>query len=525
MSLSLCFQMAITAADKASDIAKAAERAQRRGDVLQAFVLYSRAAELDPLNLEYQLRKNALQAKPGFVQAAAQEPDADVEVEAPQALQDPVVLADPLEDSRTALPPATLKGSPEKKSFNLKGDARTVFEQVASAFGIQVVFEAGYEPGTTFSYRLDSVGFADALRTLEQVSGSFVVPVNDHLALVVRDTPQKRTEVGPSMTISIPIPERLSVQDAQEIVTAVQQTMEIRKASVDALRRTVILRDSVSKVLAAKLLFGQLSKFRAQIEVEVEVLSVTKNSSLAYGLALPTSAALVDFSSVFQNSPTALLSGLTTIFTFGGGKTLMGLGTTNASVFATVSRSSANTILRSEVVSVDGQPATLHIGDRYPIITSQYVGSTAGTTGTVYAPPPTITFEDLGLVLKITPSVHSQGEVSLDVEADYKLLGAGSSNGIPVVSERKFTGKVRLENGQWAVIAGLMQESNGDTRTGIPGLMDLPWIGRFLRSNTISHNSAQLVIVLKPHLLDSPPWEDVNPPLWVGSDSRPLSVF
>jgi hypothetical protein len=98
------------------------------------------------------------------------------------------------------LPPATLKGSPEKKSFNLKGDARTVFEQVASAFGIQVVFEAGYEPGTTFSYRLDSVGFADALRTLEQVSGSFVVPVNDHLALVVRDTPQKRTEVGPYKT-------------------------------------------------------------------------------------------------------------------------------------------------------------------------------------------------------------------------------------------------------------------------------------------------------------------------------------
>ncbi len=524
LSLSLCFQMVAAAADKASDIAKAAERAQRRGDVLQAFVLYSRAAELDPLNVEYQLRKNALEAKPGFVQAAALEQDADVEAATPESLQDPEVLADPIDDSRTALPPATLKGSLEKKSFNLKGDARTIFEQVASAFGIQVVFEAGYEPGTSFSYRLDSVGFADALRTLEQVSGSFVVPVNDHLAMVVRDTPQKRTEVGPAMTISIPIPERLSVQDAQEIVTAVQQTMEIRKASVDALRRTVILRDSVSKVLAAKLLFGQLSKLRAQIEVEVEVLSVTKNSSLGYGLALPTSVSVVDFSSVFQNSPT-LVSGVTNFLTFGGGKTLMGLGITSASVFATVSRSSANSILRSEIVSVDGQPATLHIGDRYPIVTSEYVGSTAGTVGTVYAPPPTITFEDLGLVLKITPSIHSQGEVSLDVEADYKLLGAGSSNGIPVVSERKFTGKVRLEDGQWAVIAGLMQESNGDTRTGIPGLADLPWIGRFLRGNTISHNSAQLVIVLKPHLLDLPPWEDVNPPLWVGSDSRPLSVF
>ena len=99
----------------------------------------------------------------------------------------------------------------------------------------------------SFPFRLDSVGFAEALRTLEQVSNSFVVPVNEHLALVVRDTPQKRTEVGPAMTIAIPIPERLSVQDAQEIITAVQQTMEIRRASVDALRRNVILRDALAK--------------------------------------------------------------------------------------------------------------------------------------------------------------------------------------------------------------------------------------------------------------------------------------
>ena len=97
------------------------------------------------------------------------------------------MLTDSISDSRDALPPATLKGSPEKKSFNIRGEARTVFEQVASAFGIQVVFEADYQPTAAFLFRLDSVGFADAFRTLELVSNSFVVPVNEHLALVVRD--------------------------------------------------------------------------------------------------------------------------------------------------------------------------------------------------------------------------------------------------------------------------------------------------------------------------------------------------
>ncbi len=523
MGLVLALQTLARAEDSAQDLAKAAEREAKRGDTLQAFLLYSRAAALDPSNAQYQLRKNALEAKPNFVQSAAPEPEEKAPVSADFIEPDP--LADTSDDRRTPLAPAALKGSLEKKNFNLKGDARTVFEQVASAFGIQVVFEADYPAGTPFLFHLDSVGFADAFRTLEQVTNSFVVPVNERLALVVRDTPQKRTEVGPAMTVAIPIPERLSVQDAQEIVTAVQQTMDIRRASVDGLKRIVLLRDGVSKVMAARLLFAQLSKLRAQVSVEVEVLSVSKASTLNYGVTLPTSTVLLDFSNVFGNSVMGSVMNFASFFAFGGGKTLLGLGTVNAGIFAMVSRTAAETVLRSEIVSLDGQAATLHIGDRYPIITSQYVGSTAGTTGTVYAPPPTITFEDLGLVLKVTPTVHGDGEVSLDVDAEYKLLGAGSSNGIPVISSSKLQGKVRLEDGQWAVIAGLNSETKSDTRTGILGLADLPIIGRFLRNNTISKNSSQFLIVLKPHLLALPPWEDATPTLWVGTESKPLSVF
>lgn len=523
MGLLLVLQTLGRAEESAQDLAKAAEREVKRGDTLQAFLLYSRAAALDPSNAQYQLRKNALEAKPNFVQLAAPEPEADAPVSADFVDQDPTV--DTSDDHRTPLAPATLKASSEKRNFDLRGDARTVFEQVGSVYGIQVVFEADFPTGTPFRFRLDSTGFADAFRTLEAVTNSFVIPVNDRLALVVRDTPQKRTEMGPAMSVAIPIPERLSVQDAQEIVTAVQQTMDIRRAAVDGLKRTVLLRDGVSKVMAARALFAQLSRLRAQVSVEVDVLSVSKQSSVNYGLQLPNSSTLLDFSSVFGNSPLAGIGNFASFFAFGGGKTLLGLGVANANIFGTVSRSSADNVLRSEIVALDGQAATLHIGDRYPIVTSEYVGSTAGTSGTVYAPPPTITFEDLGLVLKVTPTVHGDGEVSLDVDAEYKLLGAGAPNGIPVISSTKLTGKVRLEDGQWAVIAGLNSESKGDTRTGILGIAELPLIGRFLRNNTISKSTSQLLIVLKPHLLALPPWEDVNPTLWVGTESKPLSVY
>ncbi len=53
---------------------------------------------------------------------------------------------------------------------------------------------------------------------------------------------------------------------------------------------------------------------------------------------------------------------------------------------------------------MDGLPATLHVGEKYPIITSGYFGNTSGS-GTVYTPPPTVSFEDLGLLIKVTPHV------------------------------------------------------------------------------------------------------------------------
>ena len=518
LPLAVACSGADTVADKgrAANLARAAQKTAQKGDQLQAFLLYSRAAALDPGNTEYQIRRGNLQSAPSFSKTHL-EPEETIRLEA--LLAEDEDLAPP---SRTLLPPVSLRPSAGRKSFNLTGDARTIFEKVAGEFGIQVQFEADYQSPSNLRLRIDDASFADAFRALELVSNSFVVPLDQRSALVVRDTPQRRAELAPTMVIIIPIPERMSIQDAQEIVTAVQQTMEIRRVSIDAQRRNVILRDSVPKVTAARHLFSQLSRFRAQVEVEVEVLAVNRNSSLQYGLDLQNSSPLVNFSSFLQNKPS--VGSVTRFLAFGGGKTLFGMGIADALAFAMVSRSSSESILKSTLVTLDGQAATLHIGDRFPIITSQY--SNGGSSkDQSYLPAPAVTFEDLGLVLKITPSVHSMEEMSLDIEADYKLLGTGSSNGIPVISNRKFQGKVRLRDGEWGVIAGLAQQSAGDTRSGIAGLVDLPWIGRWLRKNSIDKNSAELVLVLKPHLLDLPPWEEPTPSFWTGTESRPLSVY
>jgi hypothetical protein len=164
---------------------------------------------------------------------------------------------------------------------------------------------------------------------------------------------------------------------------------------------------------------------------------------------------------------------------------MLGLGVTNAQLFATVSNSSSQSIYHAQVVAVDGLPATLHVGEKYPIITSGYFGNKSGS-GTVYTPPPTINFEDLGLLIKVTAHVASVDEVTLDLDAEFKLLGATSSNGIPVVA------------------------------TVIPILSYIP----LLRQNTISKDQGATLIVLKPHVTIAPPSASAAWRAWAGTETR-----
>ena len=510
------------ASDAAERYYKAGERAQKAGDTLKAYLLFARAAQLDPLNASYAARRMALQAAAPLTPTPHLGPDPAGETLATALPIEGLVSGD-LPEGAPAAPPPRLSGAPGKHAFDLRGEPKMIFEQVAGAYGIQVLFDSAYQAPPPLRFRIDDAGYVEALRALEAAADSFFVPLGEHLAMVVRDTAQKRTEMTPVMSLAVPIPERISVQEAQEISTAVQQTIEIRRISLDPLRRVVYFRDAVSKVLAARQMFANLSRLRAQVQVDIEFLSMSNTSTLSYGLSLPTSSTIVDFGNAFLNRPPAS-TGLN-FFTFGGGGTLMGMGIAAAAAFATLSKASAETVLRAEVVALDGQPATLHVGDRYPVTTSNFSGAGGGVGFQNGGFAPTIQYEDLGLVLKVTPAVHENYEVTLDVDAQFKTLGADSGNGIPIIGTRQYQGKVRLKDGEWAVIAGLITSSDSETPAGIAGLMNIPWLGRLFSHQTHTRDSAQTLIVLKPRLVALPPWETASKAIWTGTESRPITPF
>jgi len=502
----------------AEQLFQQAQKAEHAGQTVRAYLLYAEAAAADPGNLAYWERAQALRPMASLMKESQPLPKDLASEKVDRTLFGSVSDQD-LEQARKPLPPATLKAAAGRQDFDIKGDSKSLWEKIAAAFHLMVVFDTAYQPVPAIRLQLDSADYRDALRALEAATNAFLTPVSDRLIFVANDTPAKRTEFEGTAAVVIPFPETMSVQELQEIATGVRGTLDMTRLMVDTQRHLVLIRDRATKVRLAEKLFQDLLRPRAQVAVEVEIMTTDQSSALSYGLSLQTSFSLVNFSSK-SNLLSSIPAGFANFMTFGGGASLLGFGVTNAQLFANVSKSSASTLLRSEIVALDGQPSTLHVGNKYPLVSNAYIGNTSGG-GTVYTPPPTFTFEDLGLVLKVTPHIHGTDDVTLDVSAEFKLLGSTSVDGIPVISNRKYESKTRVMTGEWAVLAGLMTSSEARTITGIPILSLVP----LLRSNNINKDYGQTLIVLKPHLLILPPSESPTWRAWCGTETKLPSVL
>jgi len=506
-------------ASTAEQLFQQGQKAERAGDPAKAYTLYLQAAAADPGNLKYWSRVQALRPVADLLDVKEAKAGGGLAQDGlTPAKLDPALFGHisdrELEEARKPLPPSELKVATGTRDYDLRGESKSLWEQMAGILHLGIAFDTQYQPTHEIHFQLSAADYRIALRALEAATNSFLTPVTNQLIFVANDSTQKRTEFERTGAVVIPFPEAETVQELQELATSVRGVLDIQRFTVDNARRLIIVRDRVAKVRLAEKIIQDLLRLRGQVSIEVQIITTDVSSSTNWGISPQTSFSLVPIPDK-ANLLTTIPSKMSTFLAFGGGASVIGLGLTSASLFATATRGHSETVLDSEIVAQDGQAATFHVGDRYPIVTNQYIGSNT-TGGQVFAPPPTFNFEDLGLSLKVTPHIHGVDDITLDISSEFKLLEAAAVDGIPVISNKKYESKVRVTEGQWAVLAGLLSKSETKSITGIPVLSVVP----FLRNNTTTRDEGQTLIVLKPHILILPPTEYPTWRAWTGTETK-----
>ena len=506
-------------------LARKAARAEKKGDDAQAYIFFAEASALQPQNRKYAGRMEALRTR-ATRQSPPVVPKGDPLPEPVHPLVDAFdsMTEREMAQARALKDVPMLRGTPGQQGFDLTDGSRKLFDKVTSAFGLEVVYDGDYpQNDPPIHFKVDPSNYRQALEYLQAATSSFIIPLSPRVMMVAKDTQQKRTELEQTIAVSIPLPPISTTQELTEIAQVVRQATNVEKIAWDTPQGRIVIRDRISRVVPAVILLDQLLSYRPEVILDIQFLQVSSSDLKNYGFHLTDSVQAYYLGQILRAAATP--SGVTSLLAFGGGKTLIGLGVAEAQALFNETISTSRSLYQAQLRSISGQEASLHVGEKYPVLTGGYIGRVAAGSGTVFAPPPSFTFEDLGLSLKMKPYIHGMGEVTLQIETSFEVLTGDSVNDVPVIGRRALNAQVRLRSGEWAVLGGIMSTTKSKSSSGTAGLSQIPLLGHLFRKVSTDDEDSNVLIGIRPRLLSLPPDQIVTQRLRVGSDIRPYTPF
>jgi len=444
--------------------------------------------------------------------------------------------------------PLQLRPNFGQADFHYRGDARGLYEMIARSFGVSASFDPSFT-SRQVRFEVEKLDFKKAMELAGMVSKSFWAPLSESEFVVAADTPENHRQLD-RMSLRTFYVTAATTQDLNDIANTLRGVFEIRNTSVNASKNLITVRAPQTTLDAATTFLEQLSTSGPpQVMLDVQVFEIDHSLLRNLGTQLPiqfqmfslagaasalsqansqqlinqlissgginqaNSAGLQALLAQLQQSQLSPL--LTTPFaTFGGGLTLFAVTFPSGTANFQFNTSSIKTLQRLTLRAIQGKPASMLIGERYPILNATFAPifnspAIAQTiqNNTFQAAFPSVSYEDLGISMKATPSIHGESDVTLEIETDLKALTGQDINGVPVISNRTYKSTITVKNGEAAVVAGDLNHSEQLSIGGTPLLGDIAGLGLLTASQTKDIEDDEFLVVITPHILDAPPSE------------------
>jgi general secretion pathway protein D len=404
-------------------------------------------------------------------------------------------------------PPVLSPKSNEPISLNFpnKVSLEDIYHALGQAFGINIQFDSKLRD-KTMSIELENVTAQEALETIMRSAGHFYKVLNENTIIVIEDNTQNRRAYEEQVIQTF----FLSNAEVKEMLTLLRSLVGTKNIASNDQLNAIVLRDSADAVKVAERIISANDKARGEVVVDVELLQINTSKMRELGVELSQ----YSVTQSLDQDPALRISDLEFLNQQNWEITLPGF------IYNFVKTSSEAQLLASPQIRIsDGEQANLTIGDRVPIPVTTF--NSAQTVGGNIVPITSFQYQDVGIRLELEPRIHHNNEITLAIQVEVSSLAGFNSEGQPTISTRNIQSTIRLEDGETNFLAGLIRSDETSADVGVPGLSDIPIIGRFFSKKTTDKRRTDLVLTLTPHIIRRPDItaEDLKP-LWVGTEGN-----
>jgi general secretion pathway protein D len=510
------FQIALTRIRTTASSAHitAGRKLLQSGDVQGALSQFLHAAEIDPGNEAAQQEIARVRQRQG---TGAQMP----EVALPQPAGEEQEL------DQVQAPPELHPLTNEPLSLHMAEDTKVIYQAIAKAAGVNVLFDPDFS-SKRITVDLNNVSLLDALRIVGVMSDTFWRPVTGNTIFIAQNSRTKRQELDEQAVQTFYLTNAWQQNDLNDVQTALRNVMPNAKVYGVQSQNAIVMRGTPDELLLAQQLIDDLDKARGEVVVDIAVLEVSKNWERTLGISWPSSigVSLQPNCSATNSCSTSTTSTTNTTGTGTGtsttNPTLYTLAHLNSTDFAmNVGSATLNLLLTDNntkvlqsprLRSTDGQKDTMKIGSRIPIATGSY--QTGAATALVSSLVNTqFQYQDVGVNIEMTPSVHYDHDVTLKIKIEVSAeSGTETISGVtePIISQRVVDQTIRLREGEASNLGGIQNKQEQNNWNGIPGLSAIPVLKYIFGSRDRIIQDDDIVFVVVPHIVRSQEIDQAN---------------